>query len=347
MHMLVRCRSFAALRSLALSALFLAPLPMACAGTKPVSPSASADVAAAPAARERIPLGFDWPSGFAARVRGTEARRLLSGTVRDETQTELAYRIRIEPGADGLRVRYDDFSLPDPHQSGLVRLAAVPGLETLSAALQPSFVVSPDGRLAGTPDLDGVAQSINQELARLHAQPGGLPEGAPLLPTRFSPEVFRRHVPDEWVPMVELWAGREVELGTHYEVDLVVRLPLLDGRPVRMDGELLVSERIPCGEHASEARCVELVLVSRSAPSAPAGLDDIQSPPDVQASSSRPELTALQLDETIRLVTEPETLVPYRVSTTRRARVSVRLPDGSLHTDALDHELDLVFHPET
>ncbi len=343
MHLLVRCRSSASLRSIVLLAPLLALLPAACASTN-AGPSLVATPA--PASKERIPLGFGWPAGFAARVRGTEASRFVSGAVRNEAQTELAYRMQIESGAEGLRVRYDDFSLPDPQRSGLVRLAGVPGLEPLTAALQPSFVVSDDGRITGTPDLDTVVESINRELERLHARPGGLPHGAPLLPTRFSAEVFRRHVPEEWVPMVELWTGREIELGSRYEVDLVARLPLLDGRTIRMDGELLVSERIPCGE-GGEVRCVELLMVSRPDPMALAPLLDAAQGPSTEDGPRAGSLAALELDETIRLVTEPETLVPYRVSTTRRARVSVRLADGSLHTDSLDQELDLVFHPET
>jgi hypothetical protein len=65
---------------------------------------------------------------------------------------------------------------------------------------------------------------------------------------------------------VELWAGREIVLGERYRVDLVTRMPLLDGVPIRMDGELQVSGRVPCDGGNGPARCVELVLVTRPDP---------------------------------------------------------------------------------
>lgn len=331
MHLLACCRTSARARRAVITGLCTVLLPLACA--RPAPPPVAARA-------ERVVLGFGWPAGFTARVSGVETSRFVVDAARDESRTQMSYRLRLEPAQDGTRVRYDDFALPDPRTDGLVRLGAVAGLERLGLALQPSFLVSTDGRFAGAPDLDTVATAVNRELDALRAQPSGLPGDAPPLPARFSAELFRRHAPADWMPMVELWAGREIELGARYTVELVTRLSLLEGVPIRMKGELRVSERIACDAADADARCVELVLASRPDP---AMLPWLQSAG--AGAAAVVTVSALELDETVRVVTEPETLVPYRVSTDRRARVELRLPDGSHRSTALDEEKDVVFRP--
>ena len=147
--------------------------------------------------------------------------------------------------------------------------------------------------------------------------------------------------------MVEMWAGREIVLGGRYDLDLVTRMPLLDGATLRMDGELFVSGRQPC-EDGGPPRCVELRLETKPdlLEMLPL-LGDEGSRREAGGAASTVTVTRLDLRETVRLLTEPETLVPRRLETRQRASITVRLPDGSLHTDALDRESDLVFHPET
>jgi hypothetical protein len=356
MHLLARCRRLSMLPCLALLASCALVLLPACASPAPpvrAGVDAGSEVVATESETgERVSLGFRWPDGFAARVTGAESSRAASDAVEDETRTEMSYRLRAEPTPNGARIRYDDFALPAATNDSLIQLGRVPGLERLSAALQPSFLVSPEGRFAGAPDLDDAVERINQELDALHAQPQGLPEGAPELPTRFSGALFLRHAPVTWWPMVELWAGREIELGRRYQVALVARMPLLDGAPIKMEGELQVSQRVPCDAAAATRdatpRCIELLLVSRPDPLALLPLLGGEAERgSVDGATSPVTITRLELDETVRLVTEPETLVPHHVETTRRARVRLRLSDGSLHTDALDQALDLVFHPES
>lgn len=344
MRLLSRCHPATSRRRANVAGLFLAVLPLACAAPAAPRPAASP----VPAAEvERIELGFAWPESFSARVTGAETSRFVAGVVREESSTQMSYRVRVEPAADGVRVRYDDFALLDPRTDALVRLASVPGLEALGAALRPSFLVSKDGHFAGTPDLDRVANAVNRELEALRAQPSGPPADAPRLPARFSGELFRRHAPADWEPMVELWTGREIELGARYAVDLVTKLPLLEGVSIRMTGELRVSGWIPCAPSDSAARCVELVLVTQPAPGTLDQLRDAaESRSDPTSHAAMVTVDALELDERVRIVTEPETLVPHRVSTDRRARLALRLPDGSLRTSSLDEEKDLVFDHE-
>lgn len=327
---------------------------MACASPAPESfppaPPAGDVSAAAPlpvAGAERVALRFAWPEGFTARVVGAESRVLSSDDREDATRSELSYRVRIEPSGDGARIRYEEFALPGADSGALVPLRGVPGLENLADALRPSFVVGPNGRFLGTPDLDDTVAAVNRELDALHAGSGGLPSGAPALPTRFSAELFRRHAPVEWWPMVEMWAGREIHLGGRYTLDLTTRMPLLDGATLRMDGDLAVSGRRSCGD-GGPPRCIELVLETRPDPLELIPLlGETGSRKEGAAGSAPVTVTKLDLRETVRLLTEPETLVPRRLETRQRALVTVRLPDGRLHTDTLDHAADLVFHPDT
>ena len=320
-------------------------------GLSCASPLPPAEVSSAPppepAGEERVALRFSWPEGFTARVTGAESRTLSSDAAADTTHSELSYRVRLESASEGARIRYEEFSLPAPDAGGLVPLRGVPGLECLADALRPSFVVGADGRFLGTPDLDETVAAVNRELDAVHARGEALPEGSPALPTRFSGDLFRRHAPVEWWPMVEMWAGREIVLGGRYDLELLTRMPLLDGATLHMDGELVVSGRRPC-EDGGPPRCIELVLETRPDPLELIPLLGEDGARSRDGGAAVPVIvTRLDLRETVRLVTEPETLVPRRLETRQRARVTVRLPDGTLHTDALDRESDLVFHPET
>lgn len=343
MLLLVRCRSFRWLPLVAISAACAAFLPAGCASAR--APVARVEASDAPTV-ERIALAFAWPAGFAARVTGMESTRITSDLVESGSRSRLSYRVRLEPDPAGARIRYEDFAFPADGGEPMVKLSAVPGLEPLARALRPSFLVSSDGRFGGTPGLEDEVTAINRELTALHGRRDGLPAGAPPLPTLFSGEVFRRHAPAGWGPMVELWAGREIELGARYDVTLVTRMPLLDGAQIEMNGELRVSGRVACDEPGGPPRCVELVLVTRPDPLALLPLLGADGQRDGGGGSAAPvTVTRVELDETIRLVTEPETLIPHRVEATKRARVKLRLADGSVHTDALDQALDLVFHP--
>lgn len=327
--------------------LLLAPL-LACASPDAPPPDRAmpTPVAAPGPSAERLALRFAWPDGFAARVRGTETTEIGSPAAQETQRSDLDYRIRVERSAGTARIRYEDFAFPDRDGGALVRLAAVPGLEALAAALRPSFEVDADGRFTGMPELEDDVAAINRELSRLAVQGEALPAGAPELPTRFSAELFRRHAPAEWFPLVEMWSGREVEPGGRYALDLVTRMPLLDGAPIRMKGELRVSERVACEGETGAPRCVELVLETREDP---LDLLPLLGRTAAQSPDGSPAVTvaAIELRETVRLVTEPETLRPLRLETQRRARLSLRLPDGRLRTDTLDRGTDLVFHRES
>jgi hypothetical protein len=308
------------------------------------SPSLPVTAPARNAQEAPVVLRFAWPEGFEASVSGAEQRTLSSDGNGDTTRDEVAYRLRLEPAAEGAFIRYEEFALPGPSGGGLIPLRRVPGLERLADLLRPGFAVAEDGRFLGLPGLEATVDAVNRELDALHARRDPLPAEAPALPTRFSAEIFRRRAPVDWWPMVEMWAGREIVPGNRYEVDLVTRMPLLEGTVLRMDAELSVSEFVPC-ESDGPPHCVELVLESWPDP------HELEPLLAASADASRPAapvaVTRIDLRERVRLLTDPGTLVPRRLETRQRARVTVRLPDGSTHTDALDRESDLVFHPET
>jgi len=144
-----------------------------------------------------------------------------------------------------------------------------------------------------------------------------------------------------------LCAGHEIELEERSKLRLATRTPLIDGTLIKTHDSLRVSGRLPCDDTGAAPRCLEQVPRHRAQPAGATPLlggDGQRHGPDDRRSAVA--VTPLELDASIRLVTEPGTLVPHRVET-RRTRVRLRLPAGSFHSDGLDLTLDLVFHPQS
>lgn len=311
------------------NALWLAALlGLGCASAGGRDAAGSASAADAGAAEEVV-FAFDWPEAYLAEV---DARMITSGG-RD---LRYGFALRTEPDADRVWLRHGSFRVESPPGSGRFALLAPDSRETeVIAGLQPDFAVDRGGVLLEVDDAGALALvDAAMDRGALANSPYPEEQTRALLRRAMVMRQSRR-AQELWSALVELWAGASYELESVYELDL---RQSLDARPeLEMDfvGELEVGGWMPCPGTDGGPRCVELSLESRLAdPDSrqlmremgvslrELGLDEL-APGVLEALEGR-EVAELVVEyderETIRLVCEPDGLIPYELDH-RAARV--------------------------
>lgn len=294
------------LRTLAAPALLSLALACAHGGGAP------APGAAAPSGP--VTLAFRWPDGFQSHVLiAHESRR------RGAEPTGLVARQRMvaERKGDEIWVYTRD----------LVARGDEPDLDTnvkINEALVQ--VVAPDGQFRRAEGLDQALEALEASgpTDREHAR-----------------QALVRSTALDWELLVGAWAGQKLAPGDLHHKRLQAYVPHLALIEATLDVEYGLEGRVPCAEEETDRRCVVLSYRARLAPEdqarvlerlrrATAGGPDQPVPEDVHG----------EVD--VLLVTEPETLVPHRMTQRERLRIRLRLPDGRmLETEDRSEDTDL------
>jgi hypothetical protein len=243
-----------------------------------------------------IALRFAWPLPTEGRC-ATVARR-IEGTGTQVLRT--ASSLRAEAEGDQLRVETFNVEMPPDAPAQLLPLAETWHAERL---------VDAQGRLIRVQSLD----------------PGiGAAERA-VMTTRLA---------QRWQSMVSAWAGRSVPLDVTYSATAPQQTA--DG-PVRLQIAIRADGRVPCEPGAKVARCVRLRILSQpTADDAPALARLVAREllsPDAFTLYEPSRVRAFATQTTVVLVTDPETLLPRRV--TERRLLQLRI-DPLIGDDGVD-----------
>ena len=243
-----------------------------------------------------IALRFAWPLPSEGRC-VTLARR-IEGTGAQVLRT--ASRLHAEPDGDQIRVDTLDVEVPPDAPKALLPLAETWHAERL---------VDGQGRLLRVQPLDpGVSAAERSAMTARLAQ--------------------------RWQSMVSAWAGRTVPLGVTYSAtapeqtaDGVVRLQIA----IRADG------RVPCEPEAKERRCVRLRILSQPTAADAPGLARVVARDLLSADAftlyEPSRVRTFVTQTTVVLITDPETLLPRRI--TERRTLQLRI-DPLIGGDGVD-----------
>ncbi len=279
--------------------------------------------AALPAAvaAETVTLRFDWPAGLQAEVEFSEVRERVTGERRDRSETSGRYALVTRRVADGLLVRVGDLRTDTTSVEG-ERVQAV--VDRLSNAL-PDYVVDDSGslvRVIGTEQLLAtlratVDEAVSEQPEELREQIGRALRAA--LNAQHLEASLRSH----WSRDVGAWAGLTVEPGRRYEGDAQVPVPMLSGQAVTALVRYRMAGRIACPPPASERACVVLEMRTFVAGEQAASVIE-RLAASLSARSGRAiEVRSLELDNRVRLTTEPDTLLPHAVEFERRTAIEI------------------------
>lgn len=271
-------------------------------------------------------LKFGWPIGLRAEVVEQRETWESSEGGADSTSAALSYSMHVENHPQGYLVRHLDFVFSDSRSRGRRRQSEEReiglGLEELSSrvgAMIPSYLVSPSGELVG---IDGLArlQSEAREMlsADLEASERQGPAARELLEKLVSREFFMTQANEVWSELVGFWIGSELEIGATYEFDQEVANPLVPNVMLPFTYRFGATERVPCFEGGDKDACVALELVSFPDPDAMEALilELLERMNGVDA-SDQVFYERLQMENYALLVADPETLIPYRLESSK------------------------------
>ena len=243
-----------------------------------------------------VALRFAWPLPAVGRC-ATVARRI------EGSGTQLARTLStMRAQADGDQVRVDtvDAELPPDVPASVLTLAETWPAERL---------VDAQGRLLRVPPLDPKVSASERTL----------------ITTRLA---------QRWQSMVSAWAGRSLPVDATYSVTAPEQTP--EGT-VRLQIAIRADGRVPCDAAAKESSCVRLRILSQptandTPPLARLAARELLSPDDF-ALYEPSRVRAFASQTTVVLVTDPDTLLPRRV--TERRTLQLRI-DPLIGGDGLD-----------
>lgn len=277
-----------------------------------------------------IALRFAWPAGMEAEVESEHTKIVQHGTVAPDTQTTRStYRLMVQDHADGRKISFVDWNTGGDVDSALVAATERFVTEEFLAQFRPAFVVGPDGELLRLEGYEPIRDMLDSILRPMFdTMPGDKAPRLRFLDRLLSDEFLLSQVADEWNPLVWSWSDLDFEVGAVYEKDFERPSPIMPDELIPFHVENSLISRVPCEDGAADSACVSLVM--RLVPD-----PDVLAPMAVRFlkqtsgfSNSLGKAWRMDIENIIRLVTEPATLTPHRLEI--RQTVEISGPQDSL-----------------
>jgi hypothetical protein len=293
-------------------------------------------------------LKFAWPAGVSDIKLDSDYARLIGEQV-VRAHGERAVQRRVQKRAFHWVVTYQ----PQSSQYQLDELPLQPGIEAaFMRALADLLLRFHDidlidhGREDGAPDfretLDRVSfikrarregDTLLQSLPTAGTHASALAENlAATLKSASAQNLVEAHAALDFNLEAGTWPGATLEQGVWYEMEMPLPLPYAPLLLINHQVEFAFTRRVACSSEASTASCVEIVLHAVPDPSALQLMLD-----ETRRSAHLPRGRELQsaATTTLRLVTDPDTLIPYRREIRRQGYLS---GDGSPNDALLTEE---------
>ncbi len=303
------------------AAFFLLPLVLA-------SPSRAQE---AVDAAKLVRIGFAWPEGLSASVEATRSR--FRRTPRDSSSFAVVFSHSLEvmPHQDGLLIETADFRIAD--QPGASASAGSDPLAVFQAQLgsvSADYIVSRDGhffRLAGLDELVKRTRSLFEPM--LDSIRVFRAEAAAFLESMLSEAFLQSRAAEEWNALVGTWVGAEFEVGELYGYENEESSPLIPNTMIPFYYEFTLIDYSPCSESAPPRSCVMLQMLSYpDAGEVRSLLELILQRMAGKQAAGQVLFEELEIENTVRLLTEPATLIPHRLEIQQVISGTVREADS-------------------
>ncbi len=283
-----------------LAAVLAVPAPHAAAGEKAGGKKAGAEV---------LGLRFAWPESGESKVTHTKVKRQ---TGKPEEKFTVRYTSRAEKKGGEWRL-----STSGTTWEGAAPLPPELAEEGIRAQEKVVMVVSADlaqVRLEGAEALDPVFQKM---LAGAN-----VPEAQRQRIVEMAHAAALAEANEMWALAVGFWNGAELAFGKVLTRDSEGELPVAPGTTVKFQLRFSARRRVACAGEP-QPRCVELSLRSVPDPKAlkPALERFVASLAPAGQSPPKGLFEKVAVENELVLVTEPDTLLPHRLTWTKTARV--------------------------
>jgi len=332
-------RAASAVKQLASRGAGLLALLLAGCSTSPEAvPEAARPSNAAPGV---VRLEFGWKPGLKAKVTSLRKRTRDAETL---TRRELKSSFDLEVSAfEGeLRVHTENFQVETSGDEAWTASQA-PSLLAQLADLAPDSLISRRGEFSRVANMEAFREHFDRTVRELSA---GAPE------SRLSGEVRKlltseaflsARAQQEWNSIVGFWLGGELELGGEYSYSSEEPIAIFPGEKVLMHYSFSARRRLPCRREAKERDCVVLELVSRiDQGDAERLLAAVATKLGLSGARNAPIFRSLEIETFLRVVTEPDGLIPHSYNLTKTLRGNVSTAGEKQFLEQID-ETDLLY----
>lgn len=274
-------------------------------------------------ANETVALTFDWPSGLRAKVTfSARTMRTVDGRSEDLNMTG-RYDLVTSAAPDGLLIQSDNVDT-DVENAGSGPQALVKAYMAKATSMPPSYVISPVGQFVRIEGLETfrarILEGIDDAFAEFPA--AARDQVTQTLAALVTEEQLEFSLASDWNSYVGTWIGAELDEGDLYELTFNQPIPAFGNMEVPMRSTFLFKQRVSCDGTQSAKRCVELEMRTFVAPEGLAAAVEAFLA-RLPAGQQVPRIQDLQQETVMRLISEPDTLLPHLMESATRTTLTV------------------------
>jgi hypothetical protein len=296
--------------------------------------AASLSSAAPAGAKETVALTFGWPSGLHGEVTfSARTTRTVNGRSEDLDMAG-RYKFVTSPAADGLLIQFDHVET-EIADVGSGPQAMVKAYLAKATSTPPSYVVSSGGEFLRVEGIEAFRDGIFEGMEAAFAEfPAATREQViQTIASVVSREQLEAGLASDWNSHVGTWIGAEMDQGDLYELTSSQAIPAFGNMEVPMRSTFLFKQRVSCNGGESTKRCVELEMRTFVDPEGlTAAVEAFMA--RLPAGHEPPRIQDLQQETIVRLISEPDTLLPHLMESSRRTTTTVAVGD---ETQASSH----------
>ena len=274
-------------------------------------------------ADERVTLAFAWPAGLHAKVHYSAKKTNLSDTYVRRQGLRGSYTLQTRPSPDGLGVHFDHVEVhPERITGGATEVRLKHFMAELANAM-PSYLVNDAGAYLRLVGMERFQRNIRLAIEHFLSDVPGAERNNILRVADFlsSDRQLEANMAANWNQVVGVWAGVTLEQGRLYQAPRTDVVPALANVEVPVAAEFVYRGKVPCRPEETRRVCVQLDMQSsidaeRLRSALKALVRQLQ-----QRHSAAVQLDRLEMNSTVRLVTEPETLLPHRLESSKTTLV--------------------------
>jgi hypothetical protein len=287
---------------------------------KPRDPSAASPQPAAAAVLSPTELRFDWPEGLDVRVDTERSKEVQGGPrPRPPVSVKAFYRMRVQPHAEGLVVRSQDFDFG----ANPLSPSDATSLDAIVGTLAPSIIVSRAGEFLRIEDTTAVKNALDEMTRPMRQQASLPPQFSQLVQQLTSDEFLNALAASDWNSMIGNWTDFPVKDG-RFEETVEEPTPIMPDVNLPMTIVMKSVEQAECTRGAARYACGTFELTSRVDQS---GFEAVMK----RLLGGMKELEGLRYEEldivtVIRVKLEIGTMLPHQYSMTKTVKVRMSMP---------------------
>ena len=265
-------------------------------------------------------LVFSWPDGFKAEVIYTRKRTKEVSSLKKEQSLRGSYKLFASQHPQGLLISFTDLEIDlEGAETAQGTQALLQHFITKASSVMPNYVVNDRGELIRIEGLEELQKIILADMEQITAEyPQRVKKQLSGIVNKvISKEQLQANISTQWNRVVGQWAGRSFEMSEAYETKYTSPIPMLDNLEVPMKATYRYIGQVPCNDQDNMTLCVELEMKSYT--DSERLRKAIEQFVKEQGDSSV-NINSLSIDYTVRLITEPQTLIPHRMKSTKVIR---------------------------